>query len=204
MNPGRRIVDKDVVNQCGKECSGNAGSDLEIQSLITSPTENYSKGQARGFKTLFPKHLENSGEKWSPLGKKEGLITQILPRTNPVARVNDCSLMTLPRGHHTMWRRREAAGAELPREAPGPKSPRTVTGQDARGPGCRPRPEAASRRGLRSKRRPPHGSADSRELTAWGSGPSTAGSGWFQPAPFLSVSAPWGITLTISRFPGFV
>ena len=60
-----------------------------------------------------------------------------------------------PYGHRTVWGRRQAVGAEVPREAPGwgPKSPRAVTGQDARGSGCRPRPHAARPRGLRSERR---------------------------------------------------
>lgn len=70
-----------------------------------------------------------------------------------------------PCGHRTDSGKRQTAGAELPREAPGsgPKSPRAVTGQDARGSGCRPRPHAARPRGLRSERRHTRlGSADPR------------------------------------------
>ena len=108
--------------------------------------------QVRGFETLLPQTFGKLRRKRVLLGRKVALGS---PQTKapPTLKDQTQSLKTLPEVNAQSEERR-VAGAELPREALGPKSPRTVMGQDARSLGCWPSPHAESWRGLRSELSP--------------------------------------------------
>ncbi|ELK12833.1 hypothetical protein PAL_GLEAN10001033 [Pteropus alecto] len=179
IHDGEQIVGNDVVNSKGEMAFGNLGGISDLGVYCQSQEELGSGDRVMDFRPRFSnirkpqeQTARSLGERWDWGPQRP----QPLRRTNPRRPSHDCAPMTLP-VVTALLRRRGAAGAELPRETPGPKSPRAVTGQDAQGPNCRPSPHAACRRGPRSKRHPQADSGPrTPDLTAGRPGPATVGS----------------------------